>query len=74
VKELLRRKEVTEAAEKELQEFAQLLKSAKAMPSCSKPQKESWTLEEKNRQKIEALEAYAIDACKNDDQKRLAGT
>ncbi|KAI3995678.1 hypothetical protein MKX01_031451 [Papaver californicum] len=74
VEELLRRKEVKEAAEKELQEFAQLLKSAKGQPSSSKPHKESWTLEEKTRQKIEALEAYAIDACKNDDQKRIAGT
>ncbi|KAI3875734.1 hypothetical protein MKW92_030956 [Papaver armeniacum] len=74
VEELLHRKEVKEAAEKELQEFAQLLKSAKAMPSSSKPHKESWTVEEKNRLKIEALETYAIDACKNDDQKKIAGT
>ncbi|RZC85506.1 hypothetical protein C5167_041687, partial [Papaver somniferum] len=61
VEELLRRKEVKEAAEKELQEFAQILKSANAMPNSSKPGKEFWTFEEKSRQKIEALEAYAID-------------
>ncbi|XP_026460804.1 ribonuclease II, chloroplastic/mitochondrial-like [Papaver somniferum] len=67
VEELLRRKEVKEAAEKELQEFAQLLKSANAMPNSSKPRNEFWTLEEKSRQKTEALEAYAIDVCKNDD-------
>ncbi|OVA16519.1 Ribonuclease II/R [Macleaya cordata] len=74
VEELLRRKEAKVAAEKELQDFVQLLKSAKTMPRYSKPPKGSWTVEEKTRHKIESLEAYAIDACKNDDQKRTAGT
>lgn len=73
VEELMRRKLAKEAAEKELQEFVQLLKSAKAMPSNAKPPKTSWVVEEKIRCKIESLEAYAIDACKNNDQKRIAG-
>lgn len=69
----MRRKLAKEAAEKELQEFVQLLKSAKAMPSNAKPPKTSWVVEEKIRCKIESLEAYAIDACKSNDQKRIAG-
>ncbi|KAH8506140.1 hypothetical protein H0E87_013102 [Populus deltoides] len=73
VEELMRRKLAKEAAEKELQEFVQLLKSAKAMPSNAKPPKTSWVVEEKIRCKIESLEAYAIDACKSNDQKRIAG-
>lgn len=63
-----------EAAEKELQEFVQLLKSAKAMPIDSKPPKSSWINEEKIRDKIKSLESYAIDDCRNDDQKKTAGT
>ncbi|XP_068341305.1 ribonuclease II, chloroplastic/mitochondrial-like [Pyrus communis] len=74
VEELLRRKLAKEAAEKELQEFKQLLKSAKAMPLNAKPPKSSWLAEEKIRHKIESLEAYAIDACTNDDQRKTAGT
>ncbi|KAF9679925.1 hypothetical protein SADUNF_Sadunf06G0066400 [Salix dunnii] len=73
VEELMRRKLAKEAAEKELQEFVQLLTSAKAMPSNAKPPKTSWVVEEKIRCKIESLEAYAIDACKSNDQKRIAG-
>ncbi|XP_034920514.1 ribonuclease II, chloroplastic/mitochondrial [Populus alba] len=73
VEELMRRKLAKEAAEKELQEFVQLLKSAKAMPSNAKPPKTSWVVEEKIRCKIESLEAYAIDACKSNDQKKIAG-
>lgn len=73
VEELLRRKLAKEAAEKELQEFVQLLKSAKSMPSHAKPPKSSWKAEEKIQHKIESLEAYAIDACTNDDQKKTAG-
>ncbi|EEF28385.1 ribonuclease II, putative [Ricinus communis] len=73
VEELMHRKLAKDAAEKELQEFVQLLKSAKAMPSHAKPSKSSWMIEEKTRHKIESLEAYAIDACKSDDQKRTAG-
>lgn len=69
----MRRKLAKEEAEKELQEFVQLLTSAKAMPSHAKPTKSSWMIEEKIRHKIESLEAYAIDACKSDDQKRTAG-
>lgn len=73
VEELLRRKLAKEAAEKELQEFVQLLKSAKSMPSHAKPPKSSWKAEEKIQHKIESLEAYAIDACTNDGQKKTAG-
>ncbi|XP_028957019.1 ribonuclease II, chloroplastic/mitochondrial isoform X3 [Malus domestica] len=74
VEELLCRKLAKEAAEKELQEFKQLLKSAKAMPLDAKPLKSSWLVEEKTRHKIESLEAYAIDACTIDDQRKTAGT
>ncbi|KAB2622127.1 ribonuclease II [Pyrus ussuriensis x Pyrus communis] len=74
VEELLCRKLAKEAAEKELQEFKQLLKSAKAMPLDAKPPKSSWLVEEKIRHKIESLEAYAIDACTIDDQRKTAGT
>ncbi|XP_060674261.1 ribonuclease II, chloroplastic/mitochondrial isoform X2 [Ziziphus jujuba] len=73
VEELLRRKLMKEAAEEELQEFVQLLKSAKAMPLDAKPPKSSWITEEKIRDKIKSLEAYAIDDCRNDDQKKTAG-
>ncbi|XP_024031231.1 ribonuclease II, chloroplastic/mitochondrial [Morus notabilis] len=73
VEELLRRKLMKEAAEKELEEFVQLLKSAQAMPMDVKPPKSAWKADEKIRHKIESLESYAIDACMNDDQKRTAG-
>ncbi|KAK9127088.1 hypothetical protein Syun_015885 [Stephania yunnanensis] len=73
VEELIRSKNAKEAAERELQEFVQLLESAKAMPLNSKPSKQSWTVEEKTRWRIEALESYAIDAYKSDEQKRTAG-
>lgn len=49
------------------------MKSAKALPSEVKPPKSSWVVEEKIRFKIESLESYAIDACKDDDQKKTAG-
>jgi exoribonuclease-2 len=49
------------------------LKSAKAKASEAKPPKSSWMVEEKIRHKIESLESYAIDACKDDDQKKTAG-
>ncbi|KAL2533764.1 Ribonuclease II [Abeliophyllum distichum] len=73
VEELLRRKHAKEAAEKEFKEFVKLLKSAREMPSHSKPAKSSWRTEEKIRDRIESLEAYAIDDCRNDDQKKTAG-
>ncbi|XP_028066221.1 ribonuclease II, chloroplastic/mitochondrial-like isoform X2 [Camellia sinensis] len=73
VEELLRRKLAKEVAEKEFQEFVQLLKSAKSMPSHAKPPKSSWEVKEKIRQRIKSLEAYAIDMCENDDQKKTAG-
>ncbi|XP_065852637.1 ribonuclease II, chloroplastic/mitochondrial [Euphorbia lathyris] len=73
VEELMRRKLAKEAAEQELQEFIQLVRSAKAMPLDAKPCKSSWMVEEKIQHKIESLEGYAIDACKTDDQKRTAG-
>ena len=37
----------------------------------SKPPKTSWLVQEKVRKKIEALQAYAVDACA-DEQRRLA--
>ncbi|KAK1563296.1 hypothetical protein Q3G72_025588 [Acer saccharum] len=74
VEELIRRKLAKEAAEKELNEFVQLLMSAKAMPLHAKPPKSSWTVDEKVRQKIESLQAYAIDAWQDDDQRKTAGT
>ncbi|CAK9319971.1 unnamed protein product [Citrullus colocynthis] len=73
VEELQRKKLAKEAAEKELQEFVELLKSAKAMPLKSKPPKSSWAAEEKTRHKIESLESYAIDTCKDDEQRKTAG-
>ena len=38
-----------------------------------KPPKSSWKIEEKIQHKIESLEAYAIDVCTNDAQKKTAG-
>ncbi|XP_022143825.1 ribonuclease II, chloroplastic/mitochondrial [Momordica charantia] len=73
VEELQRKKLAKEAAEKELQEFVELLKSAKAMPLKAKPPKSSWVAEEKTRHKIQSLESYAIDACKDDEQRKTAG-
>lgn len=73
MEEQIRRKLAREAAEKEIEEFVQLLTSAKLMPYPAKPRKSSWLTEEKIRKKIESLECYAIDACKNDEQRKLAG-
>ncbi|KAM7526350.1 hypothetical protein LguiA_016252 [Lonicera macranthoides] len=73
VEELHRRKLAKEAVDREFQEFVQLLKSSKAMPKHEKPPKSSWKVEEKIWYRIESLEAYAIDACENDDQKKTAG-
>lgn len=73
VEELIRWKTAKESAEKELQEFVQLVMSVKSMPPHAKPPKGSWTDEENTRLRIEALEAFAIDACKTDEQKKTAG-
>ncbi|KAI3801258.1 hypothetical protein L1987_29362 [Smallanthus sonchifolius] len=73
VEEIKRRVTAKEAADKELEEFVQLLKSAKAMPPRGKPSKSSWKVEDKIWHKIESLEAFAIDACKDDAQKNTAG-
>ncbi|XWS43729.1 hypothetical protein CRYUN_Cryun16bG0128600 [Craigia yunnanensis] len=73
VEELLRKKLAKEAAEKELQDFVQLLVSAKAKPAHAKPPKSSWIVDEKIQYKIESLEAYAIDACKSDEQRKTSG-
>ncbi|MDO8030337.1 hypothetical protein OC709_02335 ['Planchonia careya' phytoplasma] len=51
----------------------QLLKSAKAAHSSAKPSKSSWEVDEKFWHKIKSLEAYSIDACENDEQKKTAG-
>ncbi|KAJ7961411.1 ribonuclease II, chloroplastic/mitochondrial [Quillaja saponaria] len=73
VEELTRKKLAREAAEKELQEFVQLLTSAKSMPLHAKPPKSSWLGEEQIQCRIESLEAYSIDACKTDEQRKTAG-
>ncbi|KAL3628640.1 ribonucleotide-diphosphate reductase subunit rnr1 [Castilleja foliolosa] len=73
VEELTRRKHAKEAAEKELEDFVNLLKSARSMPLHAKPPKSTWSLEEKNEKKINALQAYAIDDCRNEDEKKAAG-
>ena len=62
-----------EAADKEFHEFLELLKSAKAMPRRGKPSKCSWKVEEKIWHRIKSLEAFAIDACKDDGQMNIAG-
>lgn len=73
VEELIRRKVAKEAAEKEFQEFIKLLGSAKSMPLQDKPSKSSWKDDEKIWSRIESLEAYAIDNCENDEQRKTAG-
>ncbi|KAI4354501.1 hypothetical protein L6164_003355 [Bauhinia variegata] len=73
VEELKCRKLAKEAAEKELQDFVELLTSAKLLPSRDKPPKSSWMVEEKIRSKIESLESYAIDDWKSDEQRKMAG-
>lgn len=62
-----------EAADKEFDEFLELLKSAKAMPPRGKPSKCSWKVDERIWHRIESLEAFAIDACKDDGQRNIAG-
>lgn len=69
----MRRKHAKEAAERELEEFVNLLRSAKDMPRHAKPPKSMWSSEEKNHKKIEILQAYAIDDCRNEDDKKTAG-
>ncbi|XP_058764089.1 ribonuclease II, chloroplastic/mitochondrial-like [Vicia villosa] len=73
VEELIRRKVAKEAAEKEYQEFIKLLGSAKSMPLQDKPSKSSWKDDEKIWSRIESLEAYAIDDCESDEQRKTAG-
>ncbi|XP_075509227.1 ribonuclease II, chloroplastic/mitochondrial [Primulina tabacum] len=73
VEELVRRKHAKEAAEKELEEFVKLLKSAKDMPSNGKPPKSTWTSEDDYSKRIMSLKAYALDDCRNEDEKRTAG-
>ncbi|CAM8917085.1 unnamed protein product [Rhodiola kirilowii] len=73
VEELIRRKRAKEGADKELEKITQLLKSAKAMSLCEKPSKSSWKLEEIVWKIISSLEANAVDACENVDQKKTAG-
>ncbi|PIN04763.1 Exoribonuclease II [Handroanthus impetiginosus] len=73
VEELTQRKCAKEAAERELEEFVDLLKSARGMPLHQKPPKSAWMSEEKNQKKIECLQAYAIDDCRSEDEKRTAG-
>ncbi|KAK1320987.1 hypothetical protein QJS10_CPA03g01645 [Acorus calamus] len=73
VEEVLHQKRVKKASENELQEFIELLRSAKAMPLHSKPPRSSWTIDEKIYKRIESLEAYALDVFKSDEQSRTAG-
>ena len=69
----MRRKLVKEAAERELEEFVNLLRSARDALFHEKPPKSMWSSEEKNQTKIEILQAYAIDDCRNEDEKKTAG-
>ncbi|KAK4480956.1 hypothetical protein RD792_011818 [Penstemon davidsonii] len=73
VEELAQRKRAKEAAEKELEEFVNSMKTARNMPLPAKPPKSAWISEEKIRKKIESLQAYAIDDWMNEDEKRTAG-
>ncbi|XP_050884702.1 ribonuclease II, chloroplastic/mitochondrial [Lathyrus oleraceus] len=73
VEERIPRKVAKEAAEKEFQEFIKLLGSAKSMPLQNKPSKSSWKDDEIIWSAIKSLEAYAIDACKSDEQIKTAG-
>ncbi|KAI3782567.1 hypothetical protein L2E82_12618 [Cichorium intybus] len=73
VEEMKRRILAKEAADKEFNEFLELLKSAKAMPPRGKPSKSSWKVEKKIWYRIEFLEAFAIDASKDDAQRNTAG-
>lgn len=69
----MRKKHAKEAAERELEEFVNLLRSARGMPLHAKPPKSVWSSEEKNKKKIECLQAYSIDDCRNDEDKKTAG-
>lgn len=71
VEQLRMRKRVKEAYEKELDKFVKLLMFAKASDHCSKPHKSSWLLEDKIHGRIKALENYAIDYCKNAEEKKI---
>lgn len=73
MEELIRRQRVKEAEEREFEEFIQLLKSAKNAPSHTKPPKSSWLANDKVRENIDSLKAYAIDAWASIDQRKLAG-
>ncbi|GAA0178762.1 exoribonuclease [Lithospermum erythrorhizon] len=73
VDELHKRKLAKEAAEKEFQEFIEQLKFVRELARCAKPPKSSWLSEERIWKRIESLESYAIDACKNEEQKKTAG-
>ncbi|EPS64152.1 hypothetical protein M569_10628, partial [Genlisea aurea] len=73
VEELRKRKIAKGIEERELEEFVNSLKSARDMPANEKPPKSVWTIEEKRRNNIECIRAYALDACFNDDEKRTAG-
>ncbi|CAA6659506.1 unnamed protein product [Spirodela intermedia] len=73
VEELMQRKQAKLASEKEHEDFIQLLMSAMASAVTDKPPKCSWKMDEKIWSKIESLEAYAIDACKSDEEKKTAG-
>ncbi|KAH9327548.1 hypothetical protein KI387_007726, partial [Taxus chinensis] len=72
VDELRRSKQVKEASERELEAFIHVLKSAREQPIHAKPPKCSWQADTKMQYRIEALEAFALDACKSDEQKRTA--
>ncbi|KNA06496.1 hypothetical protein SOVF_180210 [Spinacia oleracea] len=74
VEELLGRKLAKETAEKELQEFIQLLYSAKARPLDAKLPRSSWISEDRIRDRIDALAAYAVDTFCSESQKRTAQT
>ncbi|KAL2523170.1 Ribonuclease II [Forsythia ovata] len=60
VDELLRRNHAKEAADKEFKEFLKLLKSAREMPSHSKPAKSLWRTEEKIQHRIELEDNFKL--------------
>ncbi|XP_021759239.1 ribonuclease II, chloroplastic/mitochondrial-like isoform X1 [Chenopodium quinoa] len=74
VEELMRRKLAKETAEKEFQEFIDLLYSAKARSMDAKLPRSSWKSEDRICDRIEALAAYAVESFCSDTQKRTAGT
>ncbi|KAJ3668963.1 hypothetical protein LUZ60_010913 [Juncus effusus] len=73
VEELLKRKLVEAGAKKEFDDFIQTLILAKNLPHESKPSPNSWLVDSKSRERIEALVAFGTDTCKSLEQRKTAG-